>query len=316
MFLENLLTKIEELIDTLRHAPAETVTAWDPVNAPMVRQWCEVIGRDNPLYLDEEAARRGPYGALVAPAAMLYTWTMLGYLGVYPNGHPMDAPQNFSAAGYAGVVATNFEYIFDRCPHMGEVITRSLSSPNISDLKKTKLGEGYFQTRSAVFTGEGGRRVGEVRATAFMFKPLDTDAQSQPRSPVKIELPKEDQSYPPVAIDITTSLIVASSIATRDYQGVHHDRDAARRGGAKDIYLSVLATIGQVQRSIEAWYGPNIKLESVNLRLLSQCYPGDCLTFKNISSTISADGCLNIKVRGDLRESVYADVSVTARNHT
>ena len=51
------MTKVENLIDTLRHAPPQVVTAWDLMNAPMVGQWCEVIGIDNMLYLDEEAAR-------------------------------------------------------------------------------------------------------------------------------------------------------------------------------------------------------------------------------------------------------------------
>ena len=304
------MTKIEELIETLRHAPAQTVTAWDPVNAPMVRQWCEVIGIDNPLYLDDEAARRGPHGALVAPVAMLYSWNMPGYRGIYPSGEPFDLQPKFEDAGFPGVFATNFEYTFDRCPHMGEVITRSSTLANISDLKKTKAGEGYFLTQKEVYTGEGGRQVGVMGMNAFFFRPLEADTQSKPAPSANIELPKEDPSYPPVAIDITTSFIVAAAIATRDYQPIHHDRDAAIRGGTKDIYLNILAAVGLVQRSIETWYGPNIKIESLNLRLLSQCYPGDCLTFKNISSTSSADGRIEIKVRGDLRKGVFADATV------
>ena len=305
------MTKVEKLIETLRHAPPQVVTAWDPVNAPMVRQWCEVIGIDNPLYLDEEAARRGPHGALVAPPAMLVSWIMPGYRNKYPSGEPFDMQPQFAAAGFPGVFATNFEYSFDRCPHMGEMITRSSTITNVSDLKKTKVGEGYFLTQKEVYTGEGGRQVGVNGMNAFFFKPLEADAQSKPAA--NIELPKEDPAFPPVVIDITTSFIVAAAIATRDYTDIHHDRDASTRVGMKDIYMNILATVGLVQRSIETWYGPNTMLESVNLRLLSQCFPGDCLTFKNISSTSLPDGRLDIKVRGDLRKSVFADASVTVR---
>jgi 3-hydroxybutyryl-CoA dehydratase len=37
------------------------------VTAQMVADFCYAIGETNPIYLDAEAARRGPYGVLVAP---------------------------------------------------------------------------------------------------------------------------------------------------------------------------------------------------------------------------------------------------------
>jgi acyl dehydratase len=37
------------------------------VTAQMVSEFCYSIGETNPLHLDPEAARKGPYGALVAP---------------------------------------------------------------------------------------------------------------------------------------------------------------------------------------------------------------------------------------------------------
>ncbi len=308
------MTKVEELIDSMRRTPPEITPAIDLVNEPMVRHWCDALGIENPLYLDKEAAKRGPYGELVAPGAMLYSWVIPGYSATMANLRPKDDKRvTWATAGYPGVVATNFEYTFDIYPRMGERLIRISTLESVSDLKKTKLGEGYFQTRSEIYIGEGGRRIGGLRLSAYHFKPPVADPNSQPKSPAKVELPKEDPAFQPVAIDITASLVVAAAIATRDYALVHHDRDAAQRGGTKDIYLNILATVGLVQRSIEAWYGPNTKLEVVNLRLLSQCYPGDCLTFKNMSSTSLPDGRMEIKVRGDLRESVFADVSVIAR---
>ena len=35
------------------------VYAWDEVNAPMIRQWCEIMGVDNPLYSDPVVAAEG-----------------------------------------------------------------------------------------------------------------------------------------------------------------------------------------------------------------------------------------------------------------
>lgn len=45
-------------------------------------------------------------------------------------------------------------------------------------------------------------------------------------------------------VPITTYLVIAGAIATRDFQPVHHDRDAARAAGTKDIFMNILTTNG------------------------------------------------------------------------
>src|SRR5690606_41698615 len=44
----------------------------DPVNAPMIRHWCEAMGDANPAYTGPDA---------VAPPTMLQVWTMGGLSG-------------------------------------------------------------------------------------------------------------------------------------------------------------------------------------------------------------------------------------------
>ena len=48
----------------------------DPVNTPMIRHWVDALDDRNPIYLDDEAARRAGHEGAVAPPAMLQTWTM------------------------------------------------------------------------------------------------------------------------------------------------------------------------------------------------------------------------------------------------
>src|SRR5207253_6773700 len=50
----------------------------DPVNIPMIRHWCEAVGDDNPVYLDEEAAKNSVHGQVIAPPTMLQAWVMRG----------------------------------------------------------------------------------------------------------------------------------------------------------------------------------------------------------------------------------------------
>ena len=50
----------------------------DPVNEPMIRQWCEVTGDQNPIHWDATAAKNSVHGGVVAPPLMLGAWTMQG----------------------------------------------------------------------------------------------------------------------------------------------------------------------------------------------------------------------------------------------
>lgn len=54
------------------------VYAWDQVNEPMIRQWCEVMGVNNPLYTDAAYAAGTEHGGIVAPPAMLQAWCLEG----------------------------------------------------------------------------------------------------------------------------------------------------------------------------------------------------------------------------------------------
>ena len=61
------------------------VYAWDKINAPMIRQWCEVMGVD--------AARYTAEGAVIAPPAMLQVWCMEGPVANnYPPGSTTENP--------------------------------------------------------------------------------------------------------------------------------------------------------------------------------------------------------------------------------
>ena len=48
----------------------------DEVNLPMMRHWVDALDDRNPVYLDAERAASTRFGGVVAPPAMLQTWTM------------------------------------------------------------------------------------------------------------------------------------------------------------------------------------------------------------------------------------------------
>ncbi|MFJ5778567.1 MaoC/PaaZ C-terminal domain-containing protein [Streptomyces sp. NPDC093094] len=82
---------------------------------------------------------------------------------------------------------------------------------------------------------------------------------------------------PPLDIEVTRTLIVAGALASRDYQDVHHDPEAARRGGAPDVFMNILTTNGLVGRYVTDAFGPTSVLRRLALRLGTPSHPGDTL---------------------------------------
>ncbi len=110
----------------------------DPVNAPMIRHWCEAMGDTNPAYEGPDA---------IAPPTMLQAWTMAGLLGHTDRAHAYEELLDLlDEAGYTSVVATDCEQEYLRPLRPGDEITFDSVIETVSEKKTTKLGTGYFVT--------------------------------------------------------------------------------------------------------------------------------------------------------------------------
>jgi acyl dehydratase len=116
---------------------------------------------------------------------------------------------------------------------------------------------------------------------------------------------------PTLVIPLTRTLIVATAIASRDYQDVHHDPGLAQERGSPDIFMNILSTNGFVGRFITDWAGPDAVLKSVNIRLGAPNHPGDTMTMTG-RVTKKDDGLVEVQVRGanDLGDHVTGTVSL------
>jgi len=102
------------------------------------------------------------------------------------------------------------------------------------------------------------------------------------------------QNIPALEIDVSTSLIVATAIASRDYQNVHHDRDQAVALGSKDIFMNILTTNGLVGRLVTDWTGPSGSLRRVNIRLGAPNYAGDTMQLSGVVTAKRIDAGDNL----------------------
>ena len=151
----------------------------DPVNLPMIRHWVDALDDRNPVYLDPDVARAAGFDDLVAPPAMLQTWTMprpriegLAERGGVPNAPDPDSPLEILArAGYAATLATNSELEFDRYLGIGDRLSSTTALESISERKKTALGWGYFVTWVITYRDAEGEEVGRQRFRVLRFRP-------------------------------------------------------------------------------------------------------------------------------------------------
>jgi hypothetical protein len=102
---------------------------------------------------------------------------------------------------------------------------------------------------------------------------------------------------PPLEVPLTRTLIVATAIASRDYQDVHHDPTLAVERGSPDIFMNILSTNGFVGRFITDWAGPDATIKKVAIRLGAPNYPGDTMVMTG-SVTAKEDGVVEVAVRG------------------
>jgi hypothetical protein len=117
---------------------------------------------------------------------------------------------------------------------------------------------------------------------------------------------------PPLTIEATPTFVVSTALATRDFQDVHHDRDAAVARGSKDIFLNILTDTGLVQRFVSDWAGPEALVRSIKIRLGVPCYAYETLTFTGrVVSRDGADVELAVSAVDSLGEHVTGTVSLT-----
>lgn len=117
---------------------------------------------------------------------------------------------------------------------------------------------------------------------------------------------------PPMVIEATPTFVISTALATRDFQDVHHDRDAAVARGSKDIFLNILTDTGLVQRYVSEWAGPQALIRSIKIRLGVPCYAGDTLTFTGrVTARDGADVELEVSAMDSLGAHVTGTVSLT-----
>jgi acyl dehydratase len=281
----------------------------DPVNIPMIRHWVDALDDRNPAY-DERTAATTRYDEIVAPPAMLQTWTMGrptiegirergGSAGEVGAESPLAV---LAAAGYKGTLATNSVLTFDRYLRVGDTLTSDTALESVSDQKHTGLGKGYFVAWSNNYFDQSGDPVGNQLFTVFKFAPGPPPDGPREAKPKPAAEPPSGEELPPFDLEVTATVVVAGAIASRDFMPVHHDRDFAIAQGAPDIFMNILTSNGYVSRYVTDWSGGESRVRRISTRLGGPAVPGQPLRFRGqVANELDEGGerIFEVRVRAD-----------------
>jgi uncharacterized OB-fold protein len=177
--------------------PSGVRAARDEVSVAMINHWCDALDDRSPAYVAHLAGDTR-HGGVIAPPAMLGSWTMDGNTGAAdvwaprpPAGeHAAAVPgardevlRRLEQAGYTAVVATNYEQTYVRQLRPGNLLSETLTVEDLSERKDTALGTGYFVTVRHDYLDAEGELVGIARMRLLKFKPpVESPRSATPKS--------------------------------------------------------------------------------------------------------------------------------------
>ncbi len=278
--------------------------SFNPITRVQIWQWCCAMGDHSPLYLDEHYQTQTEYAGqgAVAPPAMMQVWTMRDFNDDYAPGSTVDHPYqimlDLTQMGFPANVAVSYDINFHRYLVEGDRVHHYKTVVDISEMKKTALGEGYFFTDRMEYLDQNGELFAEALITYFQYRPTGNPAGEAPSAgananadPQQPPEAREDRQpdykdlavgqlsegdvLPELLIPITHKLIVGGAIATQDFIPVHHNMAAAQAAAMPDIFMNILTTSGLCARYVADWAGPGSRLRKLKLRLMAPNTPGD-----------------------------------------
>lgn len=148
--------------------------AVDAVGPQMIRHWVEIMRDANPAYTDPEWAAASRHGSIVAPGAMMQSWSMA------PLWPPRDVPDlpikpiddALGEHGYTDVVATGQSQTIEKLARVGDVVSFVVRVADVSETEKsTRLGPAYFVTFEYRFTNQDDELLGTQSFTYMRYQP-------------------------------------------------------------------------------------------------------------------------------------------------
>jgi acyl dehydratase len=80
---------------------------------------------------------------------------------------------------------------------------------------------------------------------------------------------------PELRVAMTAQKIISAAAATRDWQPIHHDHEAAIKAGLRGVILNSPSQAGWISKYITDWAGLGAIIKRMSFRMKDSICPGD-----------------------------------------
>ncbi|WXG39310.1 MAG: MaoC family dehydratase N-terminal domain-containing protein [Candidatus Freyarchaeum deiterrae] len=157
--------EVEEL-KTIQSIVDEILAGIEPMrvkpDSSTIKQYCEMVGDNNPVYFDDDSARREGYPGAIVPQSYLMTLFVPIVNEVFIKG----AEKLFTGL-IRGVIHSGSEVVYDKPLMVGETYVMHLESVSLNK-KSGDTGDYYVWTFRAVVSSEDGEEQAYDKHTFFL----------------------------------------------------------------------------------------------------------------------------------------------------
>jgi acyl dehydratase len=127
-----------------------------------IRRWAEAIGDPNPLYCDEEQAKKSKYGRIIVPPGMIGNYA-------FPVKSGGPAPRVKSP--FWRVLNGGNEYEFFKPVHAGDVLTATTKLVDLQERQgRPGIGRMLIQVHETTYKNQKGEVVVKTRNTVISYE--------------------------------------------------------------------------------------------------------------------------------------------------
>ena len=139
------------------------------VEAGAIKKFADAFKDPNPLWRDEEYAKKTPYGGVVAPPTFVHCFRDVGYANIRPEPLPWK-----NVTGLNG--GNEFEFYKPMRP--GDVITGKAKLVEIFGRHSKRMGPMLFTVVEMTYTNQKGEMVGKQSSTSIMYEAKEAGGEA------------------------------------------------------------------------------------------------------------------------------------------
>ena len=93
---------------------------------------------------------------------------------------------------------------------------------------------------------------------------------------------------PELRVMMTAQKIISAAAATRDWQPIHHDHEAAQKAGLRGVILNSPSQAGWISKYITDWAGSGATIKRMSFKMKDSICPGDEMALNGEVSAVDS----------------------------